>query len=107
MVKLKNLQQIGSLAAGRFNQYVGTDFVLPRIVKEQIKEINGNTIEYQRYSAIIQTRGNQKGVLNIFMPNQWFYIASYFTELYNELMLYKSYALKVASKERLKVGCPI
>ncbi len=103
MVNLKDLQKIGSLAAGRFYQYAGKDFVLPQIVKEQIKEINGSTIEYQRYSAIIQTRGNQKGVLNIFMPNQWFYIASYFTELYNELMLYKSYALRVASKERLKV----
>ena len=103
MVELKDLQKIESLAAGRFNQYAGDDFVLPQIVKEQIKEINGNKIVYQRYSAIIETRGNQKGVLSIFMPNQWFYIASYFTELYDELMLYKSYALKVASKDRLKV----
>ena len=37
------------------------------------------------------------------MPNQWFYIASYFTDLYNELMKYKRYALLVATKERLKV----
>ncbi len=37
------------------------------------------------------------------MPNQWFFIASYFTDFYNELMKYKRFALQVASKERLKV----
>lgn len=103
MAELRNLQELGSIAAGSFNQYEGNDFVLPEIVKEKIKSINGSTIEYHRYSAIIETRGNQKGVLCIFMPNQWFYIASYFTDLYNELMKYKSYALLVAAKERLKV----
>lgn len=103
MAELRNLQKLGSIAAGSFNQYEGNDFVLPEIVKEKIKSINGSTIEYHRYSAIIETRGNQKGVLCIFMPNQWFYIASYFTDLYNELMKYKSYALLVAAKERLKV----
>ena len=103
MAELRNLQKIGAIAAGRFNQYEGNDFVLPEIVKQNIKSINGSTIEYHRYSTIVETRGNQKGVLCIFMPNQWFYIASYFTDLYNELMKYKKYALAVTTKERLKV----
>lgn len=102
MEQLRNLQQIYSLAAGRFNQYDGKDFILPQIFKEQVKEINSNTISYNEYSAIIETRGNQNGVLNIFLPNQWFYIASYFTDFYNELQRYKKEALKVVSKERLK-----
>lgn len=102
MDELKNLQMIGSQAAERFNEYAGNDFILPEIVKQQLKDINGNLMEYHKYSAVLQTKGNQKGVLNIFMPNQWFYIASYFTELYNELMKYKTYALSVTSKERLK-----
>ena len=51
---------------------------------------------------MIETRGNQNGVLNIYLPNQWFYIASYFTDFYNELQRYKKEALKVVSKERLK-----
>lgn len=91
-----------SLAAGRFNQYDGKDFILPQLFKDQVKEINSNTISYNEYSAIIETRGNQNGVLNIFLPNQWFYIASYFTDFYNELQRYKKEALKVVSKERLK-----
>ena len=75
---------------------------MPQIFKEQVTEINSNTITYNKYSAIIETRGNQHGILNIFMPNQWFYIASYFTDFYNELQKYKRYALQVTSKERLK-----
>ena len=103
MEELRNLKQIYSLAAGRFNQYEGKDFVLPMIFKEQVKEINSNIITYNDYSAVIETRGNQNGVLSIFLPNQWFYIASYFTDFYNELQRYKKEALKVTSKERLKI----
>ena len=102
MEVLNNLQQMYSLAAGRFNQYDGKDFILPDVFKEQVKEINSNIITYNKYSAVIETRGNQNGVLNIYLPNQWFYIASYFTEFYNELLKYKKEALKVVSKERLK-----
>ena len=102
MEVLNNLQQMYSLAAGRFNQYDGKDFILPDVFKEQVKEINSNTITYNKYSAVIETKGNQNGVLNIYLPNQWFYIASYFTEFYNELLKYKKEALKVVSKERLK-----
>ena len=103
MEELRNLKQIYSLATGRFNQYEGKDFVLPQMFKEQVKEINSNTITYNKYSAVIETRGNQNGVLNIFLPNQWFYIASYFTDFYNELQRYKKEALKITSKDRLKV----
>ena len=103
MDELRNLREMVSLASGRFNQYDGDDFVLPQIFKDQVKEINSNTITYNRYSAVIETKGNQHGILNIFMPNQWFYIASYFTDFYNELQKYKKYALKVTTKERLKV----
>lgn len=102
MEELRNLKQIYSLAAGRFNQYDGKDFVLPQFFKEHVKEINSNTITYNLYSAVIETKGNQNGVLSIFLPNQWFYIASYFTDFYNELQRYKKEALKVVSKERLK-----
>lgn len=102
MEQLRNLKQIYSLTAGRFNQYAGEDFVLPQIFKNQVKEINTNAITYNKYSAIIETRGNQNGVLNIYMPNQWFYIASFFTDFYNELLKYKRYALQAISRERLK-----
>ena len=102
MEQLRNLQSICELAVERFNEYKGEDFVLPQLFKDQVKEINSNHITYNKYSAVIETRGSQNGILNIYMPNQWFYVASYFTEFYNELQKYKSYSLKVVSKERLK-----
>ena len=102
MEELRNLHDIYNAAKARFNEYPGKDFVLPNVFKDQVKEINSNSISYNDYSAIIETRGNQNGVLNIYLPNQWFYIASYFTDFYNELQRYKKEALKVATKERLK-----
>ncbi|MBO7438998.1 MAG: hypothetical protein J6U21_04900, partial [Bacteroidales bacterium] len=70
--------------------------------KEKVKEINNNTIEYNMYSAIITTRWGQNSGLNIYLPNQWFYVASYFTDFYNELQKYKKVALTIVTKDRLK-----
>ena len=103
MEQLKDLGQIYSNAAEKFNKYDGADFVLPSEFKEQVKEINSNVISYNKYSAIIMTKGNQRGALYIYMPNLWFYIASYFTDFYKELIKYRNLALKTTSKERLKI----
>lgn len=102
MEELKDLQQMANAAVAKFEVYEGKDFILPQVFKDKVKSINSNFITYNKYSAIIETSGNQNGILNIYMPNQWFYIASYFTEYYNELIRYKKYALMVATKERLK-----
>lgn len=93
---------MANAAVAKFEVYEGKDFILPQVFKDKVKSINSNFITYNKYSAIIETSGNQNGILNIYMPNQWFYIASYFTEYYNELIRYKKYALMVATKERLK-----
>lgn len=103
MDTLKNLREIYKIANSRFSQYEGKDFILPEIFKSQVKEINSYKISYNRYSAVIKTRENPSESLSIYLPNQWFYVASYFTDFYNELQKYKKYALKVISKERLKV----
>lgn len=103
MSQLRDLELVFKTASEKFKSYDGRDFILPAAFKETVKEISGNIISYNDYSAIIQTKGLQRGYLNIFLPNQWFYIASYFTDFYNELMLFKKYALNVVSKERLKV----
>lgn len=98
METLKNLNQLYNDAAYRFEKYDGKDFMLPQAFKEYVPEISHNKITYNDYSAVIATSTGQ----NIYLPNQWFYIASYFTEFYNELMKYKNEALKIVSKERLK-----
>lgn len=101
MEELRDLNQIYNTATSRFSNYDGKDFILPQEFKDQVTEINSSRITYNKYSAVVETRGTQNGVLNIFLPNQWFYIASYFTDFYNELQRYKKEALKVVTKERL------
>ena len=99
MDQLRNLEELYTSVTQNFSKYDGTEFVLPISFKEQVKEIDNSTVVYYEHSAVINTR---KG-LSIFLPNQWFYIASYFTELYNELQRYKQEAIKVVvSLERLK-----
>lgn len=102
MEELKDLQSMANVAVTKFETYDGKDFVLPQIFKDKVTTINSNTIVYNKFSAIIETSGSQNGTLNIYLPNQWFYIASYFTEFYNELLKYKKYALMVVDRERLK-----
>ena len=103
MEELRDLREIYTEASERFAQYQGKDFVLPEIFKNTVKEINSSSITYNKFSAILETKGNKNGVLNIFLPNQWFYIASYFTDFYNELQKYKQIAMTIVSKERLKI----
>lgn len=98
MDQLKNLKELYDAVTQNFSKYDGTEFVLPKSFKEQVQEIDNSTVVYHEHSAVINTK---KG-LSIFLPNQWFYIASYFTELYNELQRYKQEAIKVVSSERLK-----
>lgn len=103
MEELRDLNQMAELAIARFSEYDGLDIELPQLFKDNVREIHSSSIKYNRYSAVIETKGYQNGTLNIYMPNQWFFIASYFTDLYNEMMKYKKYALQITTKERLKV----
>lgn len=98
METLRDLKALVAEAKSRFAQYEGFDFILPEVFKDSVSEINSGTVTYYKYSAVVESPGD----LHIWMPNQWFYIASYFTEYYNELLNYKKWALKVTSKERLK-----
>ncbi|MBR6197071.1 MAG: AAA family ATPase [Bacteroidaceae bacterium] len=86
-------------ASRRLDTYnKGKDFVLPEIFKANVKDIGGSQTTYNDYSVIVKTSGG----LNIYLPNQWLYIASYFTDFYNELIRYRKVALSVFSPDKLK-----
>ena len=103
MEELRDLKELASELIDRYQTlYIGKEIELPTEFRNQVTEIYGNHIAYQKYSAVISTRGVQRGVLNIYMPNQWFYIASFFTEYYKELQKYKLKAMAVFSQDRLK-----
>ncbi len=101
MNELRDLQKLRETATSNIAQYTGQDFILPDAFKEKVKELSTGPIFYEKYSAIIV---NSHSKLKIYLPNQWFYIASYFTDLYNELHRYKEYALQCISRERLHGG---
>ena len=99
---MKDLLDLKVLASSLINRYkslyTGSDIELPAEFKKVVEEINGCAIKYNRFSAIVTTRAN----LNIYLPNQWFFIAAFFTQFYSELKHYKELALSAVSKERLK-----
>lgn len=97
MAELRDLNELAHKASDKMDAYDGRDFELPEKFKQQVTKIYSRNITYNRYSAIATSGSNHPQ--KIYMPNQWFYIASYFTDLYNELQIYREYALKVVPDE--------
>ena len=99
MKDLLDLKVLASSLIKRYKSlYTGNDIELPTEFKKVVEEINGSAIKYNRFSAIVTTKAN----LSIYLPNQWFFIAAFFTHFYSELKQYKELALSVVPKERLK-----
>ena len=100
MKELFDLKVLAGQLTSRYKQlYSGKDIELPVKFKERVKEIFGSNIEYNRYSAVVTTNRDN---LKIFLPNQWFFIAAFFTQYYSTLKQYKEAALSVFEKERLR-----
>ena len=100
MNELLDLRILANGLVERYKRlYSGNDIELPNEFKKNVNEIWGDVIKYNRFSAIVTTKREN---LNIYLPNQWFYIAAFFTELYTELKKYKDVAVSVIDKDRLK-----
>lgn len=67
------------------SNYKNEEMALPQSFKNDISLIGKDSIRYLESTAVVTT---PKG-LNIYFPNQWFYIASFFTQYYVELIKYK------------------
>lgn len=103
MDTLLNLKNLANELVKKYQSlFTGNEIELPLEFKQKVKKIDTSSISYQRYSAIVSTKGGQKGCLYIYFPNQWFYIASFFTKYYNELQKYKRIAIELFTTERLK-----
>ncbi|BCS84169.1 hypothetical protein prwr041_00620 [Prevotella herbatica] len=74
------------------------DIEIPTSFKSEVESIDNNVITYYKYSVKIHSTSN----LDMYIPNQWFYIASFFTEYYIELEKYRDIALSLYSKDALK-----
>lgn len=100
MDELRNLHDLANKCKQDYLVgFTPSDIVLPDSFKEKITNLGGNDIAYNTYSAVVTTSSQN---LKIYMPNQWFYIASFFTDLYRELLKYQEAAIKAFGKEYLK-----
>ena len=80
---LRDLHRIGEEATALYlRTFSPQDKELPVAFKQLVKNIDGSTVFYNKYSFTITV--NYSGQ-RIFFPNQLWYIAAYFTEYYNAL----------------------
>jgi energy-coupling factor transporter ATP-binding protein EcfA2 len=83
----------------RFEEnFKGEEITLPTFFKTRVNTIASDSITYLKYTVLITTRAG----LKIYLPNQWLYIASYFTPFYELLTKYKTNAQQFFSDNRLK-----
>lgn len=96
---LTNLKKLREELIKKYREnYSGEEIILPEKFKQKVSKIGSDRIEYFRYTTCITNTDGQK----IYLPNQWFYIASYFTEFYQALSDYQQASLSIFTKERLK-----
>ena len=100
---LKNLHSlIRNSALSYMNNFIWQDIELTEEFKESYYNYlnrNGYDIEFLEATAVITSPSTKY----IYVPNQWFVIASYAVEVYEELQKYKKYFSMVAAKQRKKL----
>lgn len=83
---LKNLNELALEAKERRSKYNNSEFKLSEEFKNEYVKLNPDTkIIFKDYTAIVTSN---KG-LDTIIPNQWFVIASFFVDFYDEILKYK------------------
>ena len=65
--------------------FTSSDRQLPKAFKERVSQFDDDRIKFNDYSFVIQR--SSEGT--IYAPNQWLYIAAFYTSYCRELMAYK------------------
>ena len=95
---LKDLDRLVTNSIARYNsEFIWQDVRLTdefKLAFANCVATSGGVIKYHECTAVVTTSKNK----DIFVPNQWFVIASYVIELCEELKKYQSYYFKVADQ---------
>ena len=85
-MELKNLNELKTEAESKYHgSFSPRDIRLPKSFKELIKQFDNDNITYDEFSFVVQRTSEGK----IVAPNQWLYIAAFYTSFYKELLAYK------------------
>lgn len=100
---LKDLRALIRQSAIHYNQdFTWQDIELTQDFKdayEEYLEKNKAKIEYNTATSVITTSTSK----NIFVPNQWFVMASYAVGVYSELHRYKAYLEKISEMQHVRL----
>lgn len=100
---LKDLRALIRQSTIHYNQdFTWQDIELTQEFKdayEEYLENNKAKIEYNTATSVITTSTSK----NIFVPNQWFVMASYAVGVYSELHRYKAYLEKVSEMQQQRL----
>lgn len=90
-MELINLHEFIENTINNFDsQFVEQDVELPQAFKEYVlTHKDGDKYTFLRYTSIVKASSD----LSTYCPNQWFYIAAYYCQLYPILMEYKNQVL--------------
>ena len=99
-MELIDLSILSTSVQNRYREsFKPEDCTLPSSFKSYFQKFNYNdVIEYFEYSLVVHASSS----LDIYIPNQWIYIAYYFVEYYNMLKAYRDKVLSLLSKEDVK-----
>lgn len=90
-MELQNLHELGIRLQNNFrSQFTPDDIELPEGFKNAITEYGGYHFSYKKYMVHL-TSDKLEG----YIPNAWFYIASFFVEYYDELQKYRDLLINV------------
>lgn len=88
MEELRNLNELAKQVVKKFNEkFDARDCVIPQAFKDKVKRLKSFSVVYNKYSVVIKGDGVRSK--DSYVPNQSFFMASFFIEYSYELSRYK------------------
>ena len=96
MEELRNLNELAKQVVQNFNEkFDARDCVIPQAFKDKVKRLKTFSVVYNDYSVIIKGDGVRSK--DSYVPNQSFFMASFFIEYSYELSRYKQKIMSLIS----------
>ena len=100
MENLRDLNKLAKEVVENFNlNFNPSDCKIPQAFKDKVKSLKSFSLVYNDYSVIV--KGNGTSSKDAYIPNQTFYMASFFIEYSYELSKYRKKVISIVSESGL------